>query len=74
MTLRKQVVEDIKSRLRAELGKVHMEINSNRYQIKKFAERQTVLKREVKELYKLLRSFPLEASHEPGTSPVPHSA
>jgi hypothetical protein len=40
------------------LSKVHGEMNQNRYAIKKLAERQTILKREVKEFYKVLRALP----------------
>jgi hypothetical protein len=59
MVVHKKILEDVKQRLMNDLGKVHMEINHNRYEIKKLAERQSVLKREIKEFYKLIRSLPI---------------
>jgi hypothetical protein len=60
MVLKKQVVTDIKNRLAGDLRKVHMELNQNRYEINKLAERQSVLKKEIKEFYKMIRMFPKE--------------
>ena len=56
MTLKKQVLEDIQKRLNEDLKKVHTEINQNKYIINSTAKRQAVLKREVKELYSLIRT------------------
>jgi 2-hydroxy-3-keto-5-methylthiopentenyl-1-phosphate phosphatase len=58
MQVKKQVMVDIKKRLADALGKVHMELNQNRREINKLAERQCILKKEVKEFYKLIRSLP----------------
>jgi hypothetical protein len=55
-----QVLADIKARIKLDLEKVHIEINSNRSQIKKLAERQWVLKREVSQLFHLMNSFTLK--------------
>jgi hypothetical protein len=55
MQIKKQVMLDIKKRMAESLGKVHMELNQNRFQINKLAERQHVLKNLAKELYKHIR-------------------
>lgn len=61
MVLKKQVIEDIRKRFKEDLNKIHMELNANRSSIKKLAERQGVLKREIKTYYELMRSLPKEA-------------
>jgi hypothetical protein len=58
MQVKKQVVDDLKKRLAVDLEKVHLELNQNRSQINKLAERQCILKKEVKEFYKLIRTLP----------------
>ena len=57
MNLNKQVVADLKTRLTKELYTIYNELNGNRSQIKKLAERQWVLKKEATEMYKLLRTL-----------------
>jgi hypothetical protein len=60
MVVKKQVISDIKKRLMENLGKIHSELNSNRFSINKLAERQYVLKKERNEFYKLIRTLPKE--------------
>lgn len=56
MKLNKLIVADLKSRLTKELHVIYNELNGNRHQINKLAERQSVLKKETTEIFKLLRS------------------
>ena len=60
MEMKKQVMQGIKKRLHADLDKIHAELNQNRYAINQLAKRQSILKQETREFYKLLRSLPKE--------------
>jgi hypothetical protein len=57
MTVRKQVIDGIKSMLTKEIQTVEGLIRGNIYTMKKLVEEQTVLKRKKAELYKLLNTL-----------------
>ena len=57
MTIRKQVIDGIKSMLTKEIQTVEGLIHGNIYSMKKLVEEQTVLKRKKAELYKLLNTL-----------------
>lgn len=48
MQVKKEVIETVQSHLQNELNKVRMKIVSNKFEIKKLAETQAILKRERK--------------------------
>jgi regulator of replication initiation timing len=57
MTIRKKVLDDIRSRLLKELQSIDWKIRGNKSSMNKLVEEQTVLKRERVELHKILNSF-----------------
>jgi hypothetical protein len=60
MNLKSQAIADLKVRLNKELSLIRCEMNSNKYQIKKLADRQSLLKKELKEVYSLIRSLDMK--------------
>ena len=57
MNIKKQVMQDLAKRLQRDHQKVLDQIEMNRLKINEAAERNTVLKRELVEITKLIRSI-----------------